>query len=168
MLVSARWAAVLVSLLVCTGAQAQSDRDSLAALRPMTDKTYHGVPTNPGARAEELSRWELILGGQVLRITHAEGDGSFGGETLVYWDAEKNGLVSVYVSTDGYRSEGTFELRADGWTAVQQVKGNPEITERRWTGTFGEDGTIVAEVEELSRDQWVLSAHVIYRPIEGL
>ena len=117
-----------VSMLICT-TSAVAQPAALAPLLALSGQTFHGVPQHANARAEELSRWEVILGGSMLRITHAYGDGSFGGETLIYWDKQHDGLRSVFVSTDGYRAEGSFTVLADGdWRAEQEVTGDPAIT----------------------------------------
>jgi hypothetical protein len=61
-----------------------------------------------------VSRWELVLDGNAVRIAHSVGDGVYGGESFIVWDEEKQGLASYYFTTAGFYTRGTIVPEADG------------------------------------------------------
>lgn len=162
---------ILALCVACGGAaQAVAEADEpFAPLKPLMGKVWHGVPTNVGARAEDLSRWEMILDGGMLRITHAYGDGTTGGETLIYWDRGLERLASITVSTDGYRAEGVFEvLPGNRWLLDQEVVDDPEVQRLRIEGELRPDGQFVTQWSYLKGGQWVDGDRFEYRELAGL
>jgi hypothetical protein len=160
--------AMICALLWTTEARAAPDAP-FAAMQPLLGKVWHGVPTNIGARAEDLSKWEMILDGGMLRITHAFGDGTTGGETLIYWDRGRERLASITVSTDGYRAEGLFEILSDNrWRLDQEVTGDPQVQRLRIEGTLQSDGQFTTQWSYLKDGVWVDGDRFEYREMAGL
>jgi hypothetical protein len=78
----------------------------------------------------DIQRWELALNGQAVRILHSIGDGEYGGESLIVWDKEKQGLVFYYFTTAGFYTTGTVSTEGDSLVTLESVKGDAEgITE---------------------------------------
>ncbi len=162
-------AALLTGLLLLGSAATAAPDQPFASLQPLMGKTYHGVPTNVGARAEDLSKWEMILDGGMMRITHAFGDGSTGGETLIYWDRSLEKLASVTVNTDGYRANGVFEvLPGNRWRLDQEVTDDPLIQRLRIEGELKSDGQFTTQWSYLKGGQWVDGDRFEYREMAGL
>ncbi len=122
----------------------------------LVGKTFVGRTPGEDQSGGDVQRWDWALGGAGLSISHALSDGSYGGETLVYRDGETDALVYVYVTNAGFRTEGSFDIGADGsWTAEEAVTGHPSITLVRSTGRMREDGVLVSSSQYLDNGEWV-------------
>ena len=82
-------------------------------LRPLLGKTWKGV--FPGSTAAkpvvDVSRFELALNGQAIRVLHSINAGDYGGESLIVWDKAKDSLVFYYFTTAGFYTTGTLTGR---------------------------------------------------------
>ena len=105
-------------------------------LRPLLGKTWKGV--FPGSTAAkpvvDVSRFELALNGQAVRILHSINGGDYGGESLIVWDKAKDSLVFYYFTTAGFYTTGTLKAEAGGFVAHEPVTGDADgITEVKST-----------------------------------
>jgi hypothetical protein len=74
--------------------------------------------------ATDVSVWSWAVGGHVLRNVHAVAEGAYGGETLLWWDAESEAYAFVYVTTGGFSTSGHLRLDEDGsLEGVEEVRG---------------------------------------------
>ncbi|HPF69817.1 MAG TPA: hypothetical protein PLQ13_04025 [Candidatus Krumholzibacteria bacterium] len=146
-------ATILLAAALAGAAQAASPLDAFA---PFGGKTFRGTFTDPGGKVmTDVSHWEMILGGKAVRSVHSLNDGEYGGETLIFMDGERQGLAFVYVTTAGFRTEGTIEVVDDGFTSHEVVKGDAGgITEVRATAKLLPDGTMTMVSEFLQGGQW--------------
>lgn len=149
--------------------QAPTDwqRATFGALADLAGKGYRGEGINPdGSTFTDHQVWEWALSGHVLRCTHALGDGSYGGETLIYPDAQ-GGLAYVYVTIAGFRTEGTMSLAPDGgWVAMEAVTGHPTITRVRSTGRIEPDASLTSTAEFEQDGAFVPGHSFTYRQID--
>lgn len=116
----------------------------LAVFAPMIGHTYYGAPLDaPDGAAGDIQKWEIAVGGRAVRVTHAIEDGSYGGESLIYPDAQSDVLAYVYVTSAGFRTEGVMVIDDDGsWTAEEDVSGHPTVSKVRSTGRKRADGSL--------------------------
>ncbi len=134
----------------------------LSAFSAMIGNTYRGLGADEdgdGAPDADLTPdiqvWDAALGGNAVRIRHTIADASYGGETLIYPDTAQ-GLAYVYVTTAGFRTEGSITVADDGsWTATEDVIGHDEIIRVRSVGTIHADGSLSAVSDyELATGEW--------------
>ena len=153
-------AAALVALLAGTAAAA----GPLDVFKPLCGKTWRGEFTGPdGTKMVDVSRWELILGGMAVRTVHSLNDGVYGGETLLFWDTAKESLAFVYITTAGFRTEGTISVDGATFTSHEVVHGDADgITEVRATSQLLEDGTLAMVSEYLKDGAWTAGHKVVY------
>jgi hypothetical protein len=153
--------AVGLAALLAGAAAAESPLD---VFKPFCGKTWQGEFTGPdGARMVDVSRWELILGGKAVRTVHSLNDGVYGGESLMFWDGERETLAFVYVTTAGFRTEGTIAVDGATFTSHEVVHGSADgITEVRATSHLKEDGTMETVSEYLRDGTWTPGHTVTY------
>jgi len=59
---------------------------------------YNSTKTNP---LKDIIRFERILNGEAISITHSVNHGEYGGRYIITWNSEKEKLESYYFSTGG-------------------------------------------------------------------
>jgi len=114
----------------------------LSWFKPLLGKTWRG--TLPGG-AVDVHRFELILNGQVVRTIHSVNDGAYAGEALVYWDAEKQSIVSHYVTTGGFYTSAT--IRFENGAMLSHILA---------------DGRLQEKTEQLKDGQWTPGGERLY------
>jgi len=158
----------LLLLLVLSPAAFAADApaDPFADLRPFVGKTFRGEGTGTG-KMVDVQRWEWAVGGHAVRIVHALEDGSYGGETVVFWDKARNSLIYHYFTTAGFHTQGSMVASGGKYVATEKVEGHPTITEVRSTSTIQPDGTIATSSEYLDNGTWVQGHAFLYREAPG-
>ncbi len=136
-------------------------------LSSLPGRRFTGEVTAPdGTSFTDFQHWEWALGGNAISCTHVLGDGSYGGETLIYPDA-KGTLQYVYVTTGGFRTEGSFSLTGVGvWQAEEAVLGHPTITMVRSTGSI-EGDRLLSTSSYLDGGVWVEGQSFEYRETDA-
>jgi len=155
-------AAALAALM--TGAGAAAAASPLDVFAPLCGKTWQGHFTGPdGTEMTDVSRWERVLGGKAVRTVHSLNGGVYGGESLLYWDPEAETIAFVYVTTAGFRTEGTMTVEGDTFTSHEEVIGSADgITEVRATSRLRDDGALEVKSEYLQAGKWVPGHAVTY------
>jgi len=132
----------------------------LSWFKPLLGKTWRG--TLPGG-AVDVHRFELILNGQVVRTIHSVNDGAYAGEALVYWDAEKQSIVSHYVTTGGFYTSATIRFENGAMLSHEVVHGNAGgIREIRAEARILADGRLQVKTEQLKDGQWTPGGERLY------
>jgi hypothetical protein len=129
----------------------------LAPLQPLLGKTWRGTlpDSTPEKPVVDVSRFELALGGQAVRNLHSVNDGVYGGETLLYWDAEKQAIVCYYFTTAGFYTVGTMTLADGAFVFHDVVKGDAGgITEVKATSRLLPDGRLRVTSQYLKAGKW--------------
>lgn len=139
-------------------------------LAELVGQTYKSEPAEAdSAEPSDITTWDWALGGQAISSVHALEDGSYGGESLIYFDNETGGLAYVYVTTAGFRTEGTYRLNEDGsWVAEEDVIGHESITKVRSSGRLRADGVLAGSSEYFRNGEWVPGRNALYRPVTGI
>jgi len=130
----------------------------LLPFKPWLNRTWKGtfveVPGQPPAT--DVSRWERILNGQAIRMTHSLNQGAYGGETILFWDQGRKSLVYYYFTTAGFFTHGTMTMDGEKWVAHEFVENNANgITEVRSTSVFPPEGGMHTVSEFLQNGTWV-------------
>ncbi len=137
----------------------------LEAFRPFLGKTYRGVfkESTPEKPVIDVSTYERAMNGMAIRTLHSINDGEYGGETLIYWDASKKAVAFFYMTTAGFRTEGTLTLVENGYSAIEDVKGNANgITKVRSNAVLKKDGTLHVTSEYFKDDKWTPGRETVY------
>ncbi|MEO0883761.1 MAG: hypothetical protein AAFY34_13675 [Pseudomonadota bacterium] len=142
-------------------------RETFGKLVEFVGHTYRGEPLEGSSGAvADIQAWNWAIGGAGISIRHALEDRSYGGETIVYFDAETDALAYVYITNAGFRTEGTFEVAEDGsWAAEEAVTGHDTITKVRSTGTQRSDGSLLSESEYYENGEWRSGNRFLYREV---
>ena len=111
----------LLCLLLFTPAYAQdTPHEKLMILDPFIGTWKAEV----GKDTFDVSRYEWVLGGKAVRITHSINDGDYGGEALLHWNTDKAAITYRYVTTASFYTEGTITPTDNGFDAHEMVYGN--------------------------------------------
>lgn len=130
-------------------------------------KTWRAEGRNEqGETTVDVSRWEYILGGKALQITHSVNDGAYGGRTILFFDEGAKEYVFHYFTTAGFHTRGTATFEGNVMTSVEKVSGHDEIIEVRAVSTLAPDKLIVSS-EYVKKDGSTSPGHhFTYMPTE--
>ena len=165
---------LLLALLFLAGAAAPLTaqeylHEKLVPLKGIIGRTFKGKLGGDDAKKEQwdVMRVERALNGNALRILHSVNDGEYGGETLLFWDKEKESLVYYYFTTAGFYTTGTMKMVSDNkWTAHEMVTGNENgITEVRSTSEITREGLMKTSSEYLRKGKWVPGHSATYEQV---
>lgn len=97
----------------------------LEPLRVFLNKTWRGTfkESTPEKPMIDVSHYERAMNGQAIRVLHSVNDGMYGGESLIYWDEGSKSVRYFYLTTAGFRTEGTMTLDKGKITSVEKVEG---------------------------------------------
>ena len=137
---------------------------NLQKLKHMLGKTWKGV--SPDSDEEEkmvdISRWEVILQGQAVRVTHCVNRGEYGGETTIMWDEQKQQIVTYYFTTAGFYSEGSLRFEEGKIFSHEYIHGNLKgITQVKSLTNILSDGRLHVRSEYLKDGNWI-GGHEFY------
>lgn len=144
--------------------------NTFGALTNLIGKSFKGTQIGASKNPQiDIQTWSWALGGNAILIAHALADGSYGGDSYVYKDAATGGLVYVYITSAGFRTEGTITLAEDGsFIAEEDVLGHPSITKVRSTSHMTPDGPGTMRSEYLENDIWIAGHGFDYAPTDAL
>lgn len=156
MVISAMVGSLLTGALMSTPPETLDPQ--LEVFRPFIGKTWKGTFANstPEKPMIDVARYERAMNGKAVRVMHSVNNGDYGGETLIYWDAEKSKVAYFYLTTAGFRTEGFLTLEKDGFSALEEVKGNANgITQVRSTSMLSAPGKYKVVAQYLQDGKWV-------------
>jgi len=156
----------LVALPVCA-AETNTLNEHLESFRPYLGKTYRGEfkESTPEKPVIDIAHWERALNGQAIRALHSVNDGMYGGESLMFWDAEKKEVRYFYFTTAGFHTSGSLSINGKTFTAVEKVVGNTNgIVEVQSTTEIRSDGTFTTTAKYVDKEGKVMGGrHAVYR-----
>lgn len=158
---------LLVTFLLVSGVSFGQEtlNENLELLRPYIGKTFKGefeesTKENPKF---DISKWERILNGQAIRVMHSMNEGEYGGETIIYWDSEKESIVFYYFTTAGFYTNGTITFENGNMISHEMVSGNTNgISEVKATSEILENGQLKGSSQYLKDGEWVKGHEIIY------
>jgi len=164
---AACFAALLVSLAISAVAQEKGSLiPQLEPLRPFLSKTWRGEMkgSTPAKPVVDISRWERALNGQAIRVLHSVNDGAYGGETMIYWDKERQQITYRYFTTAGFQTHGTFTFNDGKISSIEKVTGDANgVTEVRATSEVRPDGTLFVRAEYFKDGKWTPGRETTYK-----
>ena len=137
----------------------------LEPLRPMIGKTWTGKfkDSTPEKPTTDVAKWERILIGQAVRITHSINDGIYGGETIIMWNAKTKRVEYDYFTTAGYTTHGTMVMEGQKIVTHEDVAGDADgITEVKAELELLPDGHMHVVAQYLKKGAWVGGHEVTY------
>lgn len=140
----------------------------LSVFEPLVGKTFRGefAGSTPEKPIYDISKWERTLNGKAIRVTHSVNEGEYGGETIVMWDAKEKKIGFWYFTTEGFFTQGYFEINGKIWTSTEKVTGNANgITEVKATSTLADDGTLEVNSQYLTNGKWENGHQIKYRVV---
>jgi hypothetical protein len=165
-------------ILLAQPLRAESQPDStiaafsphLAALAPFVGKTWHGefADSTPETPKVDVQRWERILNGQGIRITHSVNQGEYGGESIIYWDESRQTLAYWYFTTAGFMSVGTLVAGEKQFSTREEITGDANgVTEVEGLGIRKRSGEWVNRTRYLQNGTWVEGHSITYTEAPG-
>jgi hypothetical protein len=116
------------ALALLTGAASAEAYAPMAPFADHTGKTWVCTGTGPnGQQIEDLARWEFILGGRALQVTHKLVGAAYGGTTIIFYDEAAQTYVHHYFTNAGFHTQGTMTLENGVFAAEEQVIGAENI-----------------------------------------
>ncbi len=156
-----------ILVIVSTGLATAQDElaENLKLFKPYIGKTWKGEFANstPEKPIFDVSRWERALNGQAIRILHSVNNGEYGGESIIFWDKQKAGLVFYYFTTAGFFTTGSIKFENGKMISHEYVTGNQNgVTEVKAIGEIMVDGKLRSTSQYLQKDKWVQGHEVTY------
>jgi len=131
--------------------------EHLENFRPFLGTTWRGVFANstPEKPVVDVMTYERALNGEAVRTFHSINDGDYGGETLIYWDADRKTLAFFYLTTAGFRTEGTLTSEKNKYASLETVKGEANgITQVRGVAELLPTGRILVMADYFKEGKW--------------
>jgi len=141
--------------------------EHLAVFEPLIGKTWKGHFANSTTENPmiDVSRWERILNGNGIRITHSVNDGVYGGESILMWDRKQNQIACWYFTTAGFYTQSVFKIEGSQWSAIEDVVGNENgITKVRSNSHLLENGDLHVKSEYYANEKWTPGHEIHYKP----
>lgn len=153
-------AALLATASVGADEAAPTD-DPFAPFEPFVGRTWKAL-VNPERQLWDVARWERALADTAVRIVHSVGDGQYGGETLVVWDAERETLAYFYFTTAGFFTRGTMRFEEGRLSSREVVTGGGGVSEVEATQEVLPDGRLRVVTRMLRDGVWEDRGEVLY------
>jgi hypothetical protein len=163
-------AALLLSCLLLLprllpAAEGASLDSQLEPLRPLLGKTWRGTFKNstPEKPLIDIANWERALNGKAVRILHSLNAGVYGGESIIFWNNEKQTLAYHYFTTGGFMTIGTITAEGGKFVTHEKVSGNAGgATEVRGIHELKKDGKLYVKTEYLVNGEWKPGREAVY------
>lgn len=153
-------------LLLAPAGQATDPIPELAPLVPFTGKTWRAVGNDDGF--EDVARWEWILKGRVMRITHVVGDGAYAGESVIHWDDVQEKIIYRYVTTAGFYTDGVITPVDGGFDVHEYVRGAKSGPTETLSGYRIKDGQMHTWAKLLTDGKWSEVSEYVYEEAPGI
>ena len=135
----------------------------LEPLRFYLNTTWVGEFVGSEKPTFDVQNWERILNGTSIRIIHSLNDGEYGGESIIYWDKEKESLAYYYFTTAGFLTHGTMKIEDGKFISIEKVEGDANgITEVKNITEIMADGRLSSKAYFFKNGKWIDGHQIIY------
>ena len=168
-----RFLLILVPIIFISG-QTKSKTflsEHLTGLKPFIGNTYKGNfinSTKENPMIDVLS-FERALNGNAVKVTHSVNNGEYGGETMVMWNSEKEGLQSWYFTSAGSLTIQNVQIKKDTFISIEDVAGNKNgITKVKTIIEVLHGNQIQKRTKYLMNNLWKDGSEIIYNKVNDL
>lgn len=114
----------------------------------------------------DVAKWQRVLNGKALKTIHSVNDGAYGGESIIFWDKNKQKYVFYYFTTADFMTTGEIEvLSENSFAAYEDVSGESQmskgISKVRSISTLTKD-KITVQTSYLKNSEWTTPETRIY------
>jgi len=112
---------------------------------------------------QDISHWQRALNGMAIKTRHSINEGEYGGESMIFWDRQKQSLIFYYFTTAGFYTKGTMKvLSPTQFVAYENVTGSKEgITRVKSTSEFNNEQFTVS-TSYLKKGEWTKPEKRVY------
>ena len=142
--------------------------DHLTGLKPFIGNTYKGDFINSTIENPmiDVLSFERALNGNAVKVIHSVNNGEFGGETMVMWNAEKEGLQSWYFTSAGSLTIQNVQIKKDTFISIEDVSGNQNgITKVKTIIEVLHGSQIKKRTKYLMNNLWKDGSEIIYKEV---
>ena len=168
-----RFLYILLPILLVSG-QTKSKTflsDHLTGLKPFIGNTYKGNFINSTIENPmiDVLSFERALNGNAVKVIHSVNNGEFGGETIVMWNPEKEGLQSWYFTSAGSLTMQNVQIKKDTFISIEDVSGNQNgITKVKTIIEVLHGNQIQKRTKYLINNLWKDGNEIIYKKVNDL
>lgn len=145
--------------------------EHLTGLKPFIGNTYKGNfinSTKENPMIDVLS-FERALNGNAVKVTHSVNNGEYGGETMVMWNSEKEGLQSWYFTSAGSLTIQNVQIKKDTFISIEDVAANKNgITKVKTIIEVLHGNQIQKRTKYLMNNLWKDGSEIIYNKVNDL
>ncbi|MEZ7275699.1 hypothetical protein [Pseudoalteromonas sp. 68 DY56-GL68] len=158
---------LLLSMCLCTFSVFSAEpqlSEHLQVFKPYLGTWQADFDVAQGKPAvQDVSTWQRALNGMAIKTIHSINEGEYGGESMIFWDNNKQSLVFYYFTTAGFYTKGTMNvLSPTQFVAYENVNGSQEgITKVKSTSEY-KDNSFIVSTSYLKKGQWTKPEKRIY------
>ena len=109
------------------------------------------------------------MNGNAVKVTHSVNNGEYGGETMVMWNSEKEGLQSWYFTSAGSLTIQNVQIKKDTFICIEDVAGNKNgITKVKTIIEVLHGNQIQKRTKYLMNNLWKDGSEIIYNKVNDL
>ena len=145
--------------------------DHLIEMKPFIGNTYKGNFINSTKENPmiDIISFERALNGNAVKVTHSVNNGEYGGETMVMWNSEKEGLQSWYFTSAGSLTIQNVQIKKDAFICIEDVAGNKNgITKVKTIIEVLHGNQIQKRTKYLMNNLWKDGSEIIYNKVNDL
>ena len=145
--------------------------EHLNGLKPFIGNTYKGNFINSTKENPmiDIISFERALNGNAVKVTHSVNNGEYGGETMVMWNSEKEGLQSWYFTSAGSLTIQNVQIKKDTFISIEDVAGNKNgITKVKTIIEVLHGNRIQKRTKYLMNNLWKDGSEIIYNKVNDL
>ena len=117
----------------------------------------------------DVLSFERALNGNAVKITHSVNNGEYGGETMVMWNSEKEGLQSWYFTSAGSLTIQNVQIKKDTFISIEDVAANKNgITKVKTIIEVLHGNQIQKRTKYLMNNLWKDGSEIIYNKVNDL
>ena len=155
----------IISILAIFYSVSTSASEPIAELKLLAPFTgvWKEVQAQNAKGNPDVQRWEWAFKSQVLRIIH--GSGSYGGESLIHWDAVREKIIYRYVTNGGFYTDGVITPAEGGFNSLEKIggtKSGPSDVKSLYQIT--ENGNMQITITFKMNGEWANSFTSTYMP----
>ena len=140
----------------------------LTGLKPFIGNTYKGDFINSTIENPmiDVLSFERALNGNAVKVIHSVNNGEFGGETMVMWNPEKEGLQSWYFTSAGSLTIQNVQIKKDTFISIENVERNQNgITKVKTIIEVLHGNQITKRTKYLMNNIWKDGSETIYNKV---